>query len=224
MSTWLTIKQLTYHSKNKSFKLDINNLSFNKNITALTGKNGTGKTTLFNIILGLITPTEGNIKLDKSIQSIDFIDQSLQLLPHLTVEEYCFLGAYFKKRFDSLKDTSFQTQLDNYLNDLALSTYKQRFIAELSRGQQQRVALIKCLLSQPDLILADEPTSAQDTQGAELIYTMLQNYSNTNQTKILIIEHNPTLFNKAATVYCLTTKQFITPPKEKDNAYVFTTH
>lgn len=151
--------------------------------TALVGPSGSGKTTLLNLISGLDTPSEGKVWLKNKMVSrmsgrelsdfrrdhIGFIFQAYNLIPVLTVEEnieYIMLlqGTNKEDRHDRVM---------RMLKDIGMEEFAERFPPKLSGGQQQRVAIARAMVSEPDLILADEPTANLDSvTGGELLDMM----------------------------------------------------
>ena len=151
--------------------------------TALMGPSGSGKTTLLNIISGLDTPTEGKVWLSGKVLSdmsgselsdfrrdnIGFIFQAYNLIPVLTVEEnveYIMLLAGVPK-------TERHERVTAMLEAVGLKGFADRNPTQLSGGQQQRVAIARAMVSEPAIILADEPTANLDSKtGADLLAMM----------------------------------------------------
>lgn len=151
--------------------------------TAIVGPSGSGKTTLLNILSGLDRPSAGEVYLAGRLIStmsdaeladfrrdhVGFVFQSYNLIPVLTVAEnveYVLVlkGVEMRQRREKVK---------NILLDLGLAGYEERLPTKLSGGQQQRVAVARAMVSDPDIILADEPTANLDSQtGGELLDLM----------------------------------------------------
>lgn len=153
--------------------LAVDNLSFSVKegeIFGLLGINGAGKTTTFRMIMGLLEPTSGEIKLNgKPINysitnEIGFLTEERSLLTKLTVLEQCeFYGAL--KGMD--KDSIYK-RLDYLLNKFEISEYKNKKIKELSKGNQQKIQFITAILNNPKLLILDEPFSGLDPFNVEL--------------------------------------------------------
>ena len=163
--------------------------------TALVGPSGSGKTTFLNIISGLDSPTEGKVLLAGKVLSemsgnelsdfrrdnIGFIFQAYNLIPVLTVEEnveYIMLLARVPKleRHD---------RVTAMLEAVGLKDVEDRLPTQLSGGQQQRVAIARAMVSEPTIILADEPTANLDSKtGADLLEMMRQLNLETGMTFI----------------------------------------
>jgi len=153
--------------------------------TAIVGPSGSGKTTFLNIISGLDQPTEGKVWLSKELISnmsgrqlsdfrrdnIGFIFQAYNLIPVLTVGEnieYIMLLQGIPKR-------ERHQRVVDILEVVGLAGYIDRKPPQLSGGQQQRVAIARAMVSQPTIILADEPTANLDSKtGSELLEMMYQ--------------------------------------------------
>ncbi len=181
--------------------------------TAIVGPSGSGKTTFLNLISGLDTPTSGKVWLnDKQITEmngnelsdfrrdhIGFIFQAYNLIPVLTVKEnieYIMLlqGITKEARYNNVM---------NILKDIGMEGYEKRFPPKLSGGQQQRVAIARAMVSEPELILADEPTANLDQKtGAELLDMMRELNKKTGMT-FLFSTHDPMVMERADRVVTL---------------------
>ena len=151
--------------------------------TALIGPSGSGKSTLLHLIGGLDIPHEGSVKLsgvdiasisgaalsDFRRDHIGFIFQSYNLIPVLTAEE----NIEYVMLLQNLDAGERKTRVSEMLELVGLSGLGHRRPPELSGGQQQRVAVARAMASQPDIILADEPTANLDSKtGAALLDVM----------------------------------------------------
>ena len=165
--------------------------------TALVGPSGSGKTTFLNIISGLDSPTEGKVLLAGKVLSemsgnelsdfrrdnIGFIFQAYNLIPVLTVEEnveYIMLlaGVPKSERHD---------RVTAMLEAVGLKDVEDRLPTQLSGGQQQRVAIARAMVSEPTIILADEPTANLDSKtGSDLLEMMRQLNLETGMTFIFL--------------------------------------
>ena len=105
-------------------------------------------------------------------------------MPSLTVEENICLSAKIKK----CKVNRFE--LNDVLSKFGLMEKRKSFIDELSRGQQQRVAIARSLLSRTDIILADEPTGNLDSKNAQLVFDILKSLTREKQKTVIFITHN----------------------------------
>ena len=183
----LKIKNLskTYYTKEKEI-LAIDNISFEipkNSIIAIVGPSGCGKSSLLNIIGNLEEKTNGTIEFSQNQNKIGYMFQNDCLFPWLTILENCLLGLKLKKELTTEKKEYVLNLLKNYgLNDF-INTYP----TSLSGGMKQRVALIRTLAINPDLLLLDEPFSALDFETRQLVaddvYKIIKNE---NKTTIII--------------------------------------
>ena len=175
--------------------------------TAIVGPSGSGKTTFLNIISGLDQPTEGKVWLSEELISnmsgrqlsdfrrdnIGFIFQAYNLIPVLTVGEnieYIMLLQGIPKR-------ERHQRVVNILEVVGLAGYIDRKPPQLSGGQQQRVAIARAMVSQPTIILADEPTANLDSKtGSELLEMMYQLNKRTGMT-FVFSTHDQTVMDRA---------------------------
>ncbi|MBC7741726.1 MAG: ATP-binding cassette domain-containing protein, partial [Bdellovibrionaceae bacterium] len=146
--------------------LDIAQLQVNKGeIVFVFGPSGSGKTTLLEMIAGILQPQSGDLVIDEKNLShlnltgldhfraatIGYIFQSFNLIPYLSVLENIELPFLFQKEGVDTKER------DHLISRLGLAPFLHRPVAQLSVGQQQRVAVARALLKKPKIILADEP-------------------------------------------------------------------
>jgi putative ABC transport system ATP-binding protein len=171
----------------------------------LRGESGSGKTTLLNLLAGILSPTEGSIKLlenDLSQASsmakdrfradhMGVIFQQFNLLPYLSVTENVTLPCHFSARRKKQAGDVQQSALA-LLDHLQLHEgLRKSLVTELSVGQQQRVAVARALIGQPEIIIADEPTSALDTSTRDRFIELLFNQAEAQQSTILFVSHDP---------------------------------
>ncbi len=142
---------------------------------AIVGPNGGGKTTLLRMILGMVPPAGGKIRLRgeplsrSSLQRIGYVPQleTIDWNFPITVEEVITMGFFVKNRwFGGIGETE-RRKLDNIMERLNLGGLGQRHIRELSGGQQQAVFIGRALVGEPELILLDEPASGLDIRSRD---------------------------------------------------------
>ena len=181
--------------KNVSFSLEKGEFA------AVIGESGSGKSTLLNCIGALDTPTSGSIFIDgqnlfsmkeekRTIyrrRNIGFIFQSFQLASELNVEQNILFPLLLDYREPD------QKRVNEILDLLGLTERRKHLPSQLSGGQQQRVAIGRALITQPKLILADEPTGNLDSKNSQDVMDMLTTASRHYQQTILIITHNKNL-------------------------------
>ncbi|MFX0124279.1 MAG: ABC transporter ATP-binding protein [Candidatus Hodarchaeota archaeon] len=164
-------------------------------ILGILGPSGCGKTTILKIILGLLTPSNGDIRLEgesiigipPELRNFGYIPQNLALFPHLTVFENIAFGLRAKK----WKNNDITTKINSLVKLLELKYLESKFPHEISGGQQQRVALARALAPEPILLLMDEPlTSLDTTLSFHLRWEVRKVLKNTTTTAIFVT-HNP---------------------------------
>jgi putative ABC transport system ATP-binding protein len=168
-------------------------------LISITGKSGCGKTTLLNIISGLLPPTTGEVFINSRKlrrfpdilssrirnREIGFIFQTFRLLNEETVLANILLPARLKGKLSA--DT--KKYADRLLSDLGISLHKNMKAGLLSGGQKQRVAIARALINCPSLILADEPTANLDSETSGEIIEILNDLKDEGRS-VLVITHS----------------------------------
>ncbi|WP_294188319.1 metal ABC transporter ATP-binding protein [uncultured Clostridium sp.] len=181
----IDIKNLCFSYTNKPPYI-LNDISLNlpKGIyLSIVGENGSCKTTLIKLILGLLKPTSGSIEIDSN--SIGYVPQRLDSFNSqfpITVKEV--LSCHKK----TLKNNSID--IDSILKDVNMLDFKNRLLGMLSGGQQQRVLIARALMGNPDIIILDEPSTGVDENNQKEIYNILRKLNKENKKTIISIEHN----------------------------------
>lgn len=154
---------------------------------AIIGRSGAGKSTLLNILGGLEKQTSGTVTRP---ENIGFVFQQYHLMPELTVLENVLLPTLSAKwGRHSMKPA--KERAVELLSKVGLSDRRNHLPGELSGGEQQRVALARALITEPELVLADEPTGNLDAMTGAEILKMLQNLSIGSQVSLVMVTHSP---------------------------------
>ncbi|MEL6309246.1 MAG: ABC transporter ATP-binding protein [Chloroflexota bacterium] len=167
---------------------------------ALTGPSGSGKSTLLGLLAGIDTPTDGQLHLDRTDithmsehqlarirnQTVGIIFQSFNLIPSLTALENVELPLYVHPQADKAKHLAKQM-----LEKVGLSDRMHHRPYQLSGGQQQRVAIARALVTQPRILLADEPTGNLDTETGTQILDLFTNLRKQLGLTIVVVTHDP---------------------------------
>ena len=156
---------------------------------AITGASGSGKSTLLHLLGGLETPDHGSITLDGHRKEIGFVFQFHYLLPDLSAVENVALPlliARWKKRL------AFERALE-LLRETGLGDRAEHPIAHLSGGEQQRVAVVRALITEPKLLLCDEPTGNLDEAISEQIGRTLVDYAHEHSAITVVATHSTSL-------------------------------
>ncbi|WP_409488234.1 ABC transporter ATP-binding protein [Pseudomonas promysalinigenes] len=173
-------------------KLDLN---VKKNeILTLLGPSGCGKTTLMRIIAGFETPTTGKVlidgkdatKLPPEQRPVNMVFQKYALFPHLDVFDNVAFGLRLK---GTAKDI-IKREVSRALDLVQLSTYKNRWISELSGGQAQRVALARALVNKPAVLLLDEPLAALDLKIRHHMLNEIKRIHEESSTTFVYVTHD----------------------------------
>ena len=152
----------------------VDNLSFevkDGEIFGLLGENGAGKTTTFRIIMGLIDANSGTVLLDGQkigynlSDKIGFVTEERSLLTKLTVKEQIEFYGTLK----SLEKEEIEKRLDYWLERFEITSYKNRKIKELSKGNQQKIQFISAIINEPKLLILDEPFTGLDPINVKLM-------------------------------------------------------
>ena len=167
-------------------------------ITILFGASGAGKTTLLDCIAGLTTPDSGQIEIGKkrlfdveqghnlAVQRrrVGYVFQDLALFPHLSVERNIEYG------LQSLSRTERQRRSDGLMSSFRISNLRARKPSQISGGERQRVALARALVTDPCLLLLDEPMAALDASTKAKIIEDLRAWNNDHRIPILYVTHS----------------------------------
>ncbi|HEU4391065.1 MAG TPA: ABC transporter ATP-binding protein [Blastocatellia bacterium] len=176
---------------------------------AIVGPSGCGKSTLLHIVGGMLTPTSGSIivdgeelnkmsdaeRTDVRRRKIGFVFQRFNLFPTLTAEGNLKLAERIHlKRSNGTGDSERRRQV---LRLLGLEDKMHHKPLEMSGGEQQRVALARAIVTQPAIVLADEPTGNLDTENSQIVLDMLHGLNKELGQTIVMITHNPEAAAKA---------------------------
>lgn len=203
----LVIENVSYRYKNAD-RLALNNVTcaFKPGqVTAVVGPSGSGKTTLLSIMAGLDRPEKGQVLLNGTDlagmdldayrrQDVSVIFQAFQLFPLLTVmENVCYP---MELNEVALKDA--KERAKTLLASVGIQEEKlRRFPANLSGGEQQRVAIARSLATGAGILLADEPTGNLDSRTSDKVIDLLKMTSEKFRQTIVMITHNPEIAEKA---------------------------
>jgi ABC-type lipoprotein export system ATPase subunit len=172
----------------------------------ITGRSGSGKTTLLNLAAGLTRPTSGKVMLDDvnlwelpdlaqsalRSQKMGFVFQFPSLLPNLTAVENVVLPTIFKSKEGIDSENSHQRAV-TLLETVGLKEKLEALPRQLSAGQQQRVVIARALMNQPEVLLADEPTSDLDEQTETEIMELFSRIHKETGVTIVMVTHTSSL-------------------------------
>ena len=155
---------------------------------AIIGRSGAGKSTLLNILGGLLKPTSGTVSRPKNF---GFVFQSYHLMPELTVLENVLLPTMARRAAALATRAASEARARDLLEKVGLGKRLDHLPAELSGGERQRVALARALVTDPALVLADEPTGNLDAMTGADILRMLSELSGDGKTSLVMVTHSP---------------------------------
>lgn len=176
---------------------------------AIMGESGSGKTTLLNILAALDQPTGGQVKLDgrdlaavreKELaafrrENLGFVFQDFNLLDTFSLQDNIFLPLVLAgKKYDEMKK-----RIDPIAHRLGIWELLQKFPYEVSGGQKQRAAVARACITEPRLLLADEPTGALDSRSADQLLDLFGQLNREGQT-ILMVTHSAKAASRASRV------------------------
>jgi len=181
--------------------------------SAIVGPSGSGKTTFLNVISGLDSPTDGKVWLNGKLISkmsgrelsdfrrdnIGFIFQAYNLIPVLTVEE----NVEYVMLLQGVDRAERHKRVVDILDFVGLAGLEKRKPPQLSGGQQQRVAIARAMVSNPSLILADEPTANLDSKTGGSLLDMMRELNEKMKMTFLFSTHDPMVMERARRVITL---------------------
>jgi zinc transport system ATP-binding protein len=185
----------------------------------LVGPNGSGKTTVIKVILGLLKQINGQIWLFgtkvnafRDWHRIGYLPQKLaHFNPHFpaTVKEIVSSGVFSAKKFPKRIHRSDEALIDEAMVVTDVADIRHKMIGELSGGQQQRVFLARAIVNRPELLILDEPTTALDPEAREKFFQTLIGMNRTNHVTIILITHDIASIGKYASKLMYLDKQVI---------------
>jgi putative ABC transport system ATP-binding protein len=175
--------------------------------TAMAGPSGSGKTTLLNLIGGLTRPSRGHVWVagrdltemsnrdlaHMRLEQIGFIFQAYNLLPVLTAEE----NAEFPLLLQGVDSDDRERRVQDLFRRTGLEGLEDRRPGKLSGGQQQRVAVIRAVVGEPALVLADEPTANLDSTTSDSLLEMMEELNRELGTTFVFATHDPRVMERA---------------------------
>jgi ABC-type lipoprotein export system ATPase subunit len=179
---------------------------------AVTGPSGSGKTTLLNMAGSLDKPDQGQVLyMDRDItgltgrgleqfrnQAVGFVFQQHYLLPQFTLFENVLLPTLPNK---NAKEAG--TRAEDLIKRTGLWDHRNKKPGELSGGESQRTAVIRALINNPSVLLADEPTGSLDHENSSQLFDMLIEFSRTDKVALVVVTHSQELAGRMDTVYSL---------------------
>ncbi len=167
----------------------------NRDFLAIIGPNGGGKTTLIRLMLGLLSPDQGTVKINgkppgDNGSSIGYVPQNVHMNQSFPISalDVVLMGTFDPKKRFRRNQTDHRKAALEALDRLEMGDYVNKKIGTLSGGQRQRVLIARALVSRPELLLLDEPTASIDTKGQAEFYELLAKLN--KEITILVVSHD----------------------------------
>lgn len=176
---------------------DVNAVFEKGTFSALIGRSGCGKTSLVKIIAGLISPNEGTVRMDGKVMrgvsgKTAVIFQDYGLLPWKTVKanaELPLRPGFGKRGVDAGKNLSFQ-KVDSLLEEFGLASFASFYPHQLSGGMKQRLAIVRALIAEPEILLMDEPFSGLDALTREAAQDFILSVQRERSLTVIMVTHS----------------------------------
>jgi putative ABC transport system ATP-binding protein len=205
----IEIEDLRFSYDEGDFSLQIPQLSVAHGETvAIVGPSGSGKTTLLNLIAGTATPQSGQVttngyeisglhdaaRRDFRIANIGLVFQEFELLEYLNVLDNILLPYRINRTLQL--DTSVRERAEAIAERVGIGDKLARYANQLSQGEKQRVAVIRALVVQPPLLLADEPTGNLDPLNKDRVLDILLQYVSGNAATLITVTHDHDILHR----------------------------
>jgi zinc transport system ATP-binding protein len=208
-TTIIELKDISFAYEKELIVKDVSLVVHKGDYLGIIGPNGGGKTTLLKLILGLLTPTKGEISLFgekiekfKDWPKFGYISQVVTHTdPHfpMTVREVVAMGRYPRLgllHFPTKKD---KLRVQEALEQVEMWDFRDRLIGDLSGGQKQRVFIARALAINPEIIVLDEPTTGVDVKTQKQFYSLLQKLNKELELTLILVSHELDVIEKEAT-------------------------
>lgn len=204
----------------------IDNVSFTVALgqfVAIYGPSGSGKTTLISLMAGLVAPDRGSVLFDDHdlatlsrraaaryrMYDVGFIAQTSWMVPGMSAADNAALKLFQDARFSRARET-----VAPLLDRVGLSHRAHHLAGRLSAGERQRVAIVRALSTNPQLVLADEPTGNLDARRSDEIFVLLSELCSEREVGVVLVTHDPQAAQRADRVYVLDDGRLV--PKADD--------
>ncbi|MFC0558074.1 metal ABC transporter ATP-binding protein [Halalkalibacter alkalisediminis] len=194
------LKNISFHYGNQKVLENVSLTIKKGSFLGLVGPNGSGKSTLIKLMLGLLPTQQGDIELfgEKASkfrhwEKIGFVSQKANSFNTgfpATVFEVVSMGLYGKIGLFRFLGRKHKQQVKEAIDQVGMSKYMNRNIGELSGGQQQRVFIARALVSQPELLILDEPTVGVDATSVRQFYDMLDHLNKDKRITLVMVTHD----------------------------------
>lgn len=207
----LDVNDLSMRFDNKTVFKDISFKLEKGSTTALLGPNGTGKTTLIKILMGMLTPTSGSYKFADDVK-IGYVPQ----FRNIDSEYPLSIRAFIELNAPLFKTKKVKEQVDQQLVETHLDKIQNTRMGEASGGQKQRAYLAQALLDHPNMIILDEATASLDPAAKEELMDLIHHLNKEHKITVLFVTHDIPLASKYMSDYLYLNKGTIRQGKMKD--------
>lgn len=195
----LSLDHISFSYDNKQVLSDLSFQVLQRDFVGLVGPNGAGKTTMLRMIVGLLNPERGEIRLFgqprsqfKDWERIGYVPQKNSFNPLFpaTVREVVLSGLYGRKKMFKRMTKADKHKCDEALELMRITDLADRKIGQLSGGQQQRAFLARALVNNPDLLILDEPTVGIDAETQEEFFRLIRHMHRHHNITFLMVSHD----------------------------------
>lgn len=196
----IEVKNVSFSYGNTTVLKDITLTIHQGDYLGIIGPNGSGKSTLLKLMVGLLKPTQGEIKLFgqslnnfKDWHKLGYVSQKVVNFDYLfpaTVQEVVEMGRYGSKGLFKNINKKDNEIVKKSLQQVEMWNFRDRLIGDLSGGQQQRVFIARALAAEPEVIFLDEPTVGVDAKNQEQFYTLLKKLNRELNLTLVMISHD----------------------------------
>lgn len=202
----VSVKNLSFSYGTIPVLKDVTFPIYRRDFLSIIGPNGSGKTTLIKIILGLLKPSQGEVRiLGKPVEEfsdwgkIGYVPQKATHIDPffpVSVKEVVAMSLFSSRKFPRSKKQQDEDAIKNALRQVGMESFKSWRIGNLSGGQQQRVFISRAIVNEPDILFLDEPTAGVDAETQEHFYKMLDDLNKKQGITIVLITHDIGIVNK----------------------------
>lgn len=207
----LDVNDLSMRFDTKTVFKDLNFQLEDGSMTALLGPNGTGKTTLIKILMGMLTPTNGSYKFSSDVK-LGYVPQ----FRNIDSEYPLSIRAFIELNAPLFKVKKVKEQIDRQITEMHLEQIQNTRMGEASGGQKQRAYLAQALLDHPNMIILDEATASLDPAAKEELMGLIKHLNQEHKITVLFVTHDIPLAKKYMSDYLYLNKETIRQGKMKD--------
>jgi len=203
----ITVENLNYKINDTEILKNINFKIPEGDFVGIIGPNGAGKSTLVKILIGKITDFEGKVSIKGKIGYLPQFQTINREVP-IKAHEFVLMGAYKNKQNIG--------KIPELLKEVGLAGKENRLVGNMSGGELQRLSLARALISEPDVLILDEPEAGVDQMGKAKFYELLEKIKSEKKLTIIMISHDiGMVFEKCKTIMCLNKTLHCHGPSEK---------